>query len=80
MKRKGSSTLRSHTGLELKKAGSYCNVIAFQQGSKGSPSGVGSKRNNSFCPNYKGNKTIITKTLTVPSPWSSSLNTTNSSF
>ena len=80
IKRKGSSTSRNHTGLELKKAGSYCNVIAFQRGSKGSPSGVGSKRNNSFCPIYKGNKTTVTKTLAVPSPWSSSLNTTNASF
>ena len=28
MRRKGNSPLRSHTGLELKKAGSYCNAIA----------------------------------------------------
>lgn len=80
MKRKGSSTSRSHTGLELKKAGSYGNVIAFQRGGKGSSSGAGSKRNNSFCPNYKGNKTTTTTKMAVPSPWSLPLNTTTSSF
>jgi len=80
MKRKGSITSRSHTGLELKKAGSFCNVIAFQRGSKGLSSSNGSKRNNSFCPNYKGNMTTTTTTMVVPSPRSSPLNTTTSSF
>ena len=73
MRRKGNSPLRSHTGLELKKAGSYCNVIAFQRGCNGLPSVAISKRNNSFCPNY--NK--ITTTGSLPSPWSS-LNATPS--
>jgi len=77
-KRKGRSPSRSHTGLELKKTGSYCNGITFQRGGKGSSSGAGSKRNNSFCPSYKGNKTTTTiTTVGVPSHWSS-LNTTAS--
>ena len=80
MKHKGSSTSRSNNGLALKKAGSYGNVIAFQRGDKGSSSGAGSKRNNSFCPNYKGQMTTTKTKMAVPSPWSSPLNTTTSSF
>ena len=80
VKHKNSSTSRSNTGLALKKAGSYGNVIAFQRGGKGLSSGAGSKRNNSFCPNYKGNKTTTTTKMAVPSPWSSPLTTTTSSF